>query len=124
MRWIIIKSSLFNNRLILFWNIGKEVFETQKYFDNATDKYSNYFQYKFGMSECFSRENVNLMKKLYLYFPIFNDNLLKLEWGHYLVLLKISDRKRRMFYYNLTLFCCGTIGELNNIINNCLYERI
>ena len=63
----------------MFWNIGKNVFEHQNFLDNATNKYSNYFQYKFGMTECFSRENVNLMRKLYLCFPIFNDNLLKLD---------------------------------------------
>ena len=121
---IYIKSKYFNNRLILFWKIGKKVFEEQNKVDNPVDKYSKYFQYKFVMTECFSRENINFMKKLYLYFPIFNSNLLKLEWGHYLILLRISNNIQRMFYYELTLFSCGTVFELSSLIDNCLYERI
>lgn len=124
MRWLIIKTKNTSNRLILFWKIGKSAFEEQERVDNVTDKYSNYFQYKYGMSECFSRENINLMRKLYLCFPIFTDNLLKLEWGHYLELLKISDKKRRMFYYQLALFFNWSIFELVYSINNYFYERI
>lgn len=119
-----IKNKNTNNRLILFWNIGKRVFDEQDYVDNAIDKYSTFFQYRYGMTECFSRENINFMKKLYLCFPIFTETLLKLEWGHYLELLKINDKKRRMFYYQLSLFFNWSIFELSYSINNYFYERI
>ncbi len=92
--------------------------------DNATSKYSCYFQYKYGMTECFSRENINLMKRLYLCFPIFNDRLLELDWEHYLELLNISDNRKRMFYYKIALFCHSSIYELKFSINNYFYERI
>ena len=113
-----------NYRLILFWNIGKLVFEEQNKFDNATSKYSIYFQYKYGMTECFSRKNIILMKKLYFYFPIFNSTLLKLSWEHYIELLKISVCSKRMFYYKLSIFSMGSSFDLANAIGNCIYERI
>ncbi len=113
-----------NNPLILFWNIGKIVFEQQNRVDNPNKKYSAYFQYKYGLTECFSRENIHLMKKLYLFFPIFTDNFLALDWEHYLELLRINDKNKLMFYYRVALFCKCTTLELHHLINSFSYERI
>lgn len=121
---IIIESIISNDRLILFWKIGKFVFEQQNLVENATSKYSTYFQYRYGMTECFSRENIRLMRRLYVYFPILTRQFISLRWEHFLELLKISDCSKRMFYYQVTLFLKCSIFELNHLINNYFYERI
>lgn len=121
---IIIKSIITNNRLVLFWKIGKIVFEQQNVVENATDKYSVYFQYRYGMTECFSRKNINLMKRLYVYFPILTEQLLSLNWEYYLELLKFNSCSKRMFYYQIALFSGCSIQELRYLIDHSFYERI
>ena len=55
--------------LLLFWNIGKKVYEnTDNY---AVEKYSTYYSYYYGNSYMFSRENIRFMKLFYLCFPIY-----------------------------------------------------
>lgn len=121
---IIIKGITNNDRLILFWKIGKFVFEQRNSAENVTNKYSTYFQYKYGMTERFSRENIRLMRRLYVYFPILTQQFISLKWEHYLELLKISDCSKRMFYYQIALFSNCSIYELNYLIHNYFYERI
>lgn len=92
--------------------------------DNALEKYSNYFKYKFGDSINFSRSNIFLMKKFYLSFPIYYDRLNELDWDVYKELLKISNDKKKYFYFYLCLLFNYSISDLNSCINNNLYERI
>lgn len=111
-------------RLFLFWKIGKNVFEGQDLLENAVLKYSTLCTYRYGMSETFSTINVYYMEKFYLAFPIYRDDLNKLSFEHYKLLVDISEMKRRYFYFRLSIFCRSTVDELRfNIINN-LYDVI
>lgn len=76
------------------------------------------------MSKTFSRENVNYMRKFYQCFPIYIDELNKLNWEHYLELLKISNLKERYFYLKTTIFCKGSVKDLKDIINKNIYYLI
>ena len=110
--------------LCLFWKIGKLVFCKQKYYENSVSKFSEYFSYYFGNSNIFSITNIRYMKKFYCCFPIYYDELNRLEFGHYKLLVNISESDKRYFYFRLALFCRSSVLELNDIIMNDYYNLI
>lgn len=112
------------NRLFLFWQIGKCVFETHKDIENIAFKISNFYSYKYGLDYTFSVENINRMKCFYLCFPVYNSYLEKLSWEQYLELIEIEDRDKRLFYFKTSIFCNFSLEELIFGIDNFYYERI
>ena len=111
------------DNLLLFWNIGKKVYEDKKV-DNSIEKYSNYYSYLYGNSYLFNRENIRLMKLFYICFPIYNRKLANISWNQYKLLFKINDRKERLFYFYISLFFNSNYTEMNNFIINDYYLRI
>lgn len=114
----------FKKRLFLFWKIGKVVFQRQKYYENAVLKYSNFFSYCYGMSETFSVNNIHYMKRFYSCFPIYVEELNKLTFEHYKLLVNVYDAKTRYFYFRVALFCRSSVEELKGIILNDVYNCI
>lgn len=78
---IIIKKVITNNRLILFWKIGKFVYEQQNVVEKATDKYSLYFQYRYGMTECFSRKKYSSDAKIVSLFSNIDGAIIIVKLG-------------------------------------------
>ena len=109
---------------ILFWNIGKSVYENQDYCENVFQKYSDYCSYYYGNSILFSRENIHLMKRFYMNFPIFHKRLEEISWEMIQYLLKIPKKKERLFYYYLSLFLQCNYDEMITMIQNHYYDRI
>lgn len=112
------------NRLSLFWKVGKKVFENQNEDDNVLQRYSVFYQYKYGFSEMFCTRNVYFMKLFYSYFPIYFDKMSVLNWSHYVLLIKISNNKKRNFYFNLSLFTLIDEFELKYFVSNNFYEQL
>lgn len=112
------------NRLFLFWKVGKCVFETHNYIENVVSKISDFYSYKYGLDYTFSIQNINRMKCFYLYFPVYNSSLEKLSWEHYLELIKIRDRNKRLFYFKTSIFCDLSVDDLLTSFDNFIYERI
>ena len=108
----------------LFWNIGKMVYDNQDVSENPIQKYSNYYSYFFGNSFLFTRENVHLMKKLYLTFPIFYKRMEDIDWNQYQLLLSIPSPKERYFYFSLSLLFHSNYQETFEFIQNKYYSRI
>lgn len=92
------------NRLFLYWHVGKFVFEYQKKYPNTYGKLSSFLQYYFGMTNLFSLKKIIEMERFYIYFPIYNNNLEKLDWDYYLELIKIKNCCLRMIYYKIAIF--------------------
>lgn len=115
---------LFQNRLILYWKIGKDVYEKNKLYDNVIEKYSEYYTYLFGNSFLFTRENIHFMKRFYLNFPIFYSSLEKISWEQYKLLLGIYNRDERNFYFQLSLLFESDYDETVDFIKNQYYLRI
>lgn len=109
--------------LLLFWNIGREVYE-DTFNSNSIEKYSNYYSYYYGNSYLFNRENIRLMKLFYMCFPIFYKRLNNISWNQYKLLFKISDKKERLFYFYISLFFNSSFEETNSFIENDYYIRI
>ena len=112
------------DKLLLFWNIGKIVYEKRNKYDNIVEKSSNYYSYLFGNSFLFTRENIWFMEKFYITFPIFYKKLEHLSWNQYKYLLQIIDLKERYFYFYVTLFFKFNYDETRLLVNNNYYERI
>lgn len=115
---------ILNNQLIIFWKIGKNVYENKYHYDNIIEKYSNYYTYLFGNSFLFTRENIHLMKRFYMNFPIFYDSLEKISWDQYKLLLMIGNRRERLFYFHLSLLFNSDYSETFDFIYNQYYFRI
>ena len=110
------------NNLLLFWNIGKQVYEDDSH--NTIEKYSNYYSYYYGNSYLFNRENIRLMKVFYMCFPIFYKKLNNISWDQYKLLFKINDRKERLFYFYISLFFNSDLEDTTSFIENNYYVRI
>ena len=79
--------------------------------------------YYYGDSNIFSLENVYIMKKFYLYFPVYNEFIEKIDWEYYKLLLRL-EKDECYFYYRIVIFCNSDISELYNMINNNIFFRI
>ncbi len=111
-------------QLNFFWKVGKFTVEKKYMCENITKKCSSYLAYYFGNSSMFSYENIIFMKKFYLYFPIFIDNMNDLDWDSYRELLKLNNKKVCYFYFYLSLFCNFKYTDLRSVIENKIYYRI
>ena len=111
----------FKKRLYLFWKIGEYVFNKQKNYDKATFKCSELLKYKYGMSNTFSVQNVNYMKKFYSCFPIYFKELNFLTFEHYKLLVDVIESSERYFYFRIALFCNSDVSELKEIIDGKMY---
>lgn len=115
---------MYNNRLYLYWNIGKTVYEKQNMHENAVEKYSNFYSYYYGNSYLFTRNSIKMMVMFYICFPIFFQKMENISWNQYLLLMTISNSKERYFYFYLSLFFNSDYQETLDFINNKYYARV
>lgn len=106
-----------------FWKIGKFLFDKNNMCLNITEKISGFLSYYYGNSSTFSIENINLMKKFYLYFPIYSKYIERINWDCYRRLLILS-KKECYFYYKIVLFCNSDKSDLESMIENSIFLRI
>ncbi len=112
------------NRLILFWNIGKYVYQNRKSKCKSYKSMSNTLKYYFGFTEMFSISGIKAMEKFYVCFPIFTLVHEKLDWDFYKKLLLLNDADYRMLYFRLAIFSSCDFLEFETAISNKLVERI
>lgn len=72
----------------------------------------------------FTRENIWLMEKFYLMFPIFSTRLENITWKQYKLLFHIDNIKERYFYFYISLFFNFNYDETKDLINSNYYLRI
>ena len=111
-------------KILLYWNIGKIVYDNRSNYLNIVEKCSTYYSYLFGNSYMFTRENIWLMEKFYLMFPIFSSRLENITWDQYQLLFKINNIKERYFYFYIVLFFNFDYENNKLLINNNYYLRI
>ena len=104
------------NRLFLFWSVGKFACEAQKREFVRYRRMVECVQYYFGMSETFSLSNVKTMIKFYVSFPIYTEQLEKLDWNYYLKLLEIKNHSKRMYYYRVAIFSECDFDTFNELL--------
>ena len=100
------------------------VYEEQHTCENSIKKYSDYYSYYYGDSLLFTRENIHFMKRFYMNYPFFYKKMNSISWRQYQLLLMITNKKERMFYYSLLLFVSISYFEFVNLLEEQLYYRI
>lgn len=110
-------------KILFLWKIGRFINFYDKKTDNIVMMVSNYLSYYYGNSYKFSLSNVNLMKKLYMYFPIYTTFIEKLDWN-LLKKILILNKKECYFYFRIVLLCHSKPYELERLINTNIYFRI
>jgi hypothetical protein len=107
-----------------FWNIGRLVWKNRNYYLNPVEKFSIFFSYFYGSSNSFSRDDIKIMRRFYLDFPIFYNDLNKITWAQYKEILVLKSKEERYFYFFVSLFFSSNLNETKDFINNNYFHRI
>ncbi|WP_404811959.1 YhcG family protein [Capnocytophaga canimorsus] len=121
--------SVNNARTLMYWHIGKRIFEEEQQGKKRAD-YGSYLikelsaklEPDFG-SLCSFRQ-LNLYRQFYKTFPIVNALHSQLNWTQYKILMRIDDQHKREFYIAETTKNNWTSRQLERQINASLYERL
>lgn len=127
-REIAIKSVDFQ-RTLMYWQIGKRIFEEEQQGKDRADygtyliKYlSEKLQPEYGSG--FSYRQLNWYRQFYREFPIVSTLRTQLNWSQYKMLLPISDPDKREYYIAETIKNYWNSRQLERQINSQLYERL
>jgi len=72
----------------------------------------------------FSVRQLELMRQLYLTFPIANTLYSQLTWSHYKLFIRLDDPDKRTFYISEAVKNAWTVRDLERQIHSLLYERL
>lgn len=91
-----------NERVLMYWHIGKVIFEEEQQGKDRADYGTYLIQYlseqlqpEFG-SGC-SRRQLELIRQFYRVFPIAQTVSAQLTWSHYVLLVRIEDEYKREY---------------------------
>jgi len=118
-----------NERIIMYWNIGKRIFEEEQQGKNR----ANYGTYlikflskqllpEFGSG--FSIRQLERYRQFYRNFPIASALRTQLSWTHYKSLLGVENPDKREFYVAESVKNNWSSRQLDRQINSGLYERL
>lgn len=118
-----------NERTLMYWNIGKRIFEEEQQGKDRAD-YGTYLikylaqqlQPEYGSG--FSIRQINLYRQFYRTFPIVHTLYAQLSWSQYKLLLRVEDEDKRTFYIEECKKNNWTVRQLERQINSSLYERL
>ena len=118
-----------NERTIMYWNIGKRIFEEEQQGKDRAD-YGTYLikflseqlQPEYGTG--FSYRQLNWYRQFYRVFPIVSALRTQLSWTQYKFLLAIENQDKREFYVAESVKNNWSSRQLERQINSSLYERL
>ncbi|WP_316634057.1 PDDEXK nuclease domain-containing protein [uncultured Flavobacterium sp.] len=118
-----------NERTIMYWTIGKRIFEEEQQGKERAD-YGTYLikylaeqlQPEYGSG--FSYRQLNWYRQFYRTFPIVSTLWTQLSWSQYKLLLATENQDKREFYIAETVKNNWTVRQLERQINSSLYERL
>ncbi|MCV9928572.1 PDDEXK nuclease domain-containing protein [Flavobacterium sp. LS1R49] len=118
-----------NERTIMYWNIGKRIFEEEQQGKDRAD-YGTYLikflaeqlQPEYGSG--FSIRQLERYRQFYRIFSIASALRTQLSWTQYKMLLVIDNHDKREFYIAESVKNNWTSRQLERQINSSLYERL
>jgi len=117
------------HRVVMYWNIGKRVFEEEQqgknraeYGEYLTKYIAEYLEPIYGSG--FSRRQIELFRQFYRLFPIANAVRSQLNWTQYKLLIRIDNEDKREYYIAESVKNNWTSRQLERQINSSLYERL
>jgi predicted nuclease of restriction endonuclease-like (RecB) superfamily len=118
-----------NERTLMYWNIGKRIFEEEQQRKNRADYGTYLIKYlskqllpEFGSG--FSVRQLERYRQFYRTFPIASALRTQLSWTHYKSLLAIDNPDKREFYVAESVKNNWSSRQLERQINSSLYERL
>ena len=116
------------NLIMLYYRIGKIMYENSKYGNNFIKNVANEIKIEFPEIEGFSERNLRSMKLFYLEYrndKIWQQLVAKLPWGHNLLLIqKIKNKKIRKIYAEATVSNGWSRSVLDFQIKTEYHKRI
>ncbi len=114
---------------LMYWHIGERIIKEEQHGEERAEygKYliknlSEALTKEFG--EGFSKRQLELMRQLYLAFPIANSLSSQLTFTHYRHLMRIKESDKREFYISETIKNAWKVEQLERQIHSLLYERL
>lgn len=116
-------------RVLMYWNVGKKIFEEEQQGKDRADygsyllKYlSEQLQPVYGSG--FSRRQLELFRQFYRTFPIASALRSQFSWTHYRNLIRIDNQDKRDFYIAEVEKNNWTARQLERQVNSQLFERL
>lgn len=109
-----------------YWQIGKEITETQGTRAEYGKQLMHYLSAKLTeeFGEGFTVRNLRAMRQFYQTFPIRHTLCAELGWSHYRLLMRVDDETRRDFYLKECAENDWSVRQLERQINSFYYERL
>ena len=121
--------SIDNTRVLMYWNIGKRIFEKEQQGKDRADygsfllrTLSNNLAPAYGSG--FSVRQLEMCRQFYRTYPIANTLCSQLNWSQYKLLIAIPDKDKREYYQLEAVNEGWSKRQLERQINSMLYERL
>lgn len=116
-------------RALMYWNIGKRIFEEEQQGKERAEYGSKLIKYislqlmpDYGSG--YGVRHLEQMRQFYRTFPIANALRSQLNWTQYRTLIRIDNEDKRMFYIAESVKNNWNSRQLERQVNSQLYERL
>ena len=116
-------------RVVMYWNIGKRIFEKEQQGKERAD-YGSFLLETLSKNltpvygSGFSVRQLEICRKFYRTYPIANALCSQLNWSQYKLLIAIPDKDKREYYQLEAANEGWSKRQLERQINSMLYERL
>jgi predicted nuclease of restriction endonuclease-like (RecB) superfamily len=121
--------SVEHERALMYWNIGRRIFEEEQQGKERAEYGSKLLQYistqlmpDYGSG--YGVRHLEQMRQFYRTFPIANALRSQLNWTQYRTLIRIDNEDKRTFYIAESVKNNWNSRQLERQINSQLYERL
>ena len=117
------------NRVLMYWNMGRRVFEEEQHGADRSD-YGSYLIERLaqrlepGYGSGFSKRQLYFSVQFFKAYPKVNALRSQLNWTQYRTLIQITDADKREYYELAAANNGWTARELERQKNSLLYERL
>jgi predicted nuclease of restriction endonuclease-like (RecB) superfamily len=121
--------SIDNTRVLMYWNIGKRIFEKEQQGKDRAD-YGSFLLRTLSKNLApaygsgFSVRQLEMCRQFYRTYPIANTLCSQLNWSQYKLLIAIPDKDKREYYQLEAVNEGWSKRHLERQINSMLYERL
>lgn len=121
--------SIDNTRVLMYWNIGKRIFEKEQQGKDRAD-YGSFLLRTLSKNLApaygsgFSVRQLEMCRQFYRTYPIANTLCSQLNWSQYKLLIAIPDKDKREYYQLEAVNEGWSKRQLERQINSMLYERL
>ena len=116
-------------RVVMYWNIGKRIFEKEQQGKERAD-YGSFLLETLSKNltpvygSGFSVRQLEICRKFYRTYPIANTLCSQLNWSQYKLLIASPDKDKREYYQLEAANEGWSKRQLERQINSMLYERL